>query len=38
VDAQLYALQRREAKLSQRRIATNAKALARAIAANRSGP
>jgi AcrR family transcriptional regulator len=32
VDAQLYAFQRRELKLSQRRIATNTKELARAIA------
>lgn len=31
MDAQLYAFQRRTLKLSQRRIATNAKALARAI-------
>jgi AcrR family transcriptional regulator len=38
VDAQLYAFQRRELKLSQRRIATNAKALARAITRGGSGP
>ena len=35
VDAQLYAFQRRHLKLSQRRIATNAKALAVAIAGGR---
>jgi AcrR family transcriptional regulator len=38
VDAQLYAFQRRELKLSQRRITTNAKALARAIVGDGSGP
>jgi AcrR family transcriptional regulator len=37
VDSQLYAFQRRQAKFSQRRIATNAKALARAIVADGSG-
>jgi hypothetical protein len=38
VDAQLYAYQRRELKFSERRIATNAKALASAIAGNGSRP
>jgi AcrR family transcriptional regulator len=38
VDAQLYAFQRRDLKFSQRRIATNAKALARAIIDSGSGP
>jgi AcrR family transcriptional regulator len=38
VDAQLYAFQRRDLKFSQRRIATNAKALARAIIGNGSSP
>jgi AcrR family transcriptional regulator len=38
VDAQLYAFQRRELKLSQRRIAANAKGLARAIAEGGSSP
>ena len=37
VDAQLFAFQRRELKLSQRRIATNARALARAITGDGSG-
>jgi AcrR family transcriptional regulator len=38
VDAHIYAFQRRDLKFSQRRIATNAKALARAIIGNDSGP
>jgi AcrR family transcriptional regulator len=38
VDAQLYAHQRREFKFSQRRIATNAKALVRMVAESDSGP
>lgn len=38
VDAQLYAFQRRELKLSQRRISANAQALGRAIAKDGSGP
>jgi AcrR family transcriptional regulator len=38
LDAQLYAYQRRELKFSQRRIATNAKALAGLISGSVSGP